>query len=181
MGMADNAFVAVNSGAVAVLLQAGLYKFAVPAPLGRALIELAPRMSNVNVNGLARGVAAVEVLTGLALLAPATHVSGASATVVLGVLFAVLGVVGRLRRSAAPCGCLGGAGSRALGLVNVAVGLVLALFGVFAATVPYADTPYRLGPVLAALFLLLLCVWMSRGLALQLLRRKASTAQVGSG
>src|SRR5262245_10746554 len=100
MDLAGSTFVVLNCGAAAVLLQAGLYKFAIPAPLGRALAELAPGYSGVVGDGFVRVVAAVEVLVGLALLAPVTRVSGAIATAVLGVLFAVLGVVGRVRRSA---------------------------------------------------------------------------------
>jgi hypothetical protein len=181
MELAGSTFVVLNSGVAAVLLQAGLFKVAVPAPLRRALVELAPGYSGTIGDGLVRVVAGVEVLVGVALLAPVTRVSGAIAAAVLGVVFAALGVVGLVRRSAAPCGCLGATGSWSLGLVNVAVGLVLIVFGVLGAAVTFADGPYRLGPVLTAAFLLLLCVWMNRGLVLHLLRRKAAAARIGDG
>jgi hypothetical protein len=179
MELAGSVFVVLNSGAAAVLLQAGLYKFAVPAPLRRALVELAPGYSGAIGDSLVRVVAAVEILVGMALLTPATHMSGVIATAALGVVFAALGVVGRVRRSAAPCGCLGATGSRSLGLFNVAVGLVLTIFGVFSAAATFAAGSDRLVPVLTALFLLLLCVWMNRGVALRLLRRKPAAARIG--
>jgi len=180
MELAGSTFVVLNSGAATVLLQAGLYKFAVPAPLRRALVELAPGYSGAIGDGLIRVVAAVEILVGVALLTPVTRVPAAIAASVLGAAFAALGVAGWLRRSAAPCGCLGATGSRSLGLVNVAVGLLLILFGVSGTVVTFPDGSYRLGPVLTALFLLLLCVWMNRGVALHLLRRKAA-ARIGDG
>ena len=179
MELAGSVFVVLNSGASAVLLQSGLYKVAVPAPLRRALAELAPRYSAAIGDSLVRVVAVVEIAVGIALLAPATRVSGAIGAAMLGLIFAGLGVAGRLRRSAAPCGCLGAAGSRSLGLFNVAVGLVLTTYGVFSATVTVTDGSFRLGPVLTALFLLLLCMWMNRGVALHLLRRKAAAARMG--
>jgi hypothetical protein len=179
MELAGSVLIVLNSVAAAVLLQAGLYKMAVPAPLRRALAELAPRYFGALRDRHVRVVAAVEISVGLALLAPAVRVPGAIAAAVLGVAFAVLGVAGRLRRSEAPCGCLGAGAPRSLGLLNVVVGLVLAAFGVFSATATVVGGSFRLGPVLTALFLLLLCVWMNRGVALQLLRRKAALVRMG--
>jgi methylamine utilization protein MauE len=181
MALAGPAFVVLNSAAATILLQAGLYKLAVPAPLRRALAELAPGHFGAIGDGAVRILAAVEILVGVALLAPATHVPGAIAAAALGVLFAASGVAGRVRGAAAPCGCLGATGSRSLGPVNIAVGLGLIVFGVFAAGGTATGGYGRPGPVLTALFLLLLCMSINRGPVLRLLRRRPAEARIGEG
>jgi hypothetical protein len=163
----DWILVGLNAATVAVLLDAGLFKLARPSGLRRALAELAPGLIT---DSVVRGIAAVEVAVGVALLVPATRVPAAFVVGLLGAAFAALGVAGRARRSTEPCGCFGD-GTRPLGAVNVLLGLALVAVAAIDLTGAAPASYARVAPVLAALLVLVLCLWMNRRLAWSLLNR----------
>jgi uncharacterized membrane protein len=172
----DLAFVAVNSLASATLLTAAAAKFAVPQPLRRALHELVPDRGSIPV-GVVKILAAAETLISLALLIPATRAVAGVGLGALGLLFAAAGLAGYIRRSAVPCGCLG-TGSRALGLRNALVGLVLlGVAGLNVVGAPSSDPGlWRAAPLISAAATLVFCLWTHRRLAWRLLRTRPVAA-----
>ena len=171
MGVAGSALVAVRVLAAAVLVNAAVAKLVAPDRPRRAVRELAPsappRLPAVVVAAAVAG----ELLAAVLLLTPMA-VAGAALTAVLGAAFAVLGFLGAVRGSRAPCGCFGGAGDRPLGTANVVQGvlLVLVLPGVLArggTQLPPAATVLALAAVSSAAIALL----VHRGLVLGLLVR----------
>jgi hypothetical protein len=158
----------------AVLLQAGLAKLVAPQPLRRALAELLGGKVRLGVAPV-RGLAAVEVATGAALLVPAAAPAGRAVAALLGAGFVAAGVLGLRRGSAEPCGCFGGGARHPLGATNVAVGLaVLAAValaaGVGSAPGTGADETIATG----ATALLALCLWVNRRQMADLLGRRAA-------
>ena len=111
-------------GSAALLLSSGIAKAAAGRQLSQALVELLPALGPA-ARPLVRGLAVAETMTALSLLVPATRQIGAVCLAVLGVLFGAVGLAGRLRGSALPCGCFGTADSRPFGPRNVVAGLVL--------------------------------------------------------
>ncbi len=116
----------------AVLLCSGLAKLAVPGPAGRALAELM-RVPRARAAVPVRTLAAGETAAAVALLLPGSRFWGALAVALLGVAFAVAGLVGIRRGADVPCGCLGGDHGRPLGARNVGAGLALTAAAVWVA------------------------------------------------
>jgi hypothetical protein len=165
----------------AVLLQAGLFKMATPAPLRRALAELL--RGRLAGDPAVRAVAAAEIVTAVALLVPQSRVPASLAAGVLGATFAAAGVAGRLRRGSVPCGCLASSSRQPLGWASILLGLAIAAIAVVnilavSRSVPadYAES----APVTAALFTLLTCLWVNRAVVLSVLRPKRASAQNGA-
>jgi hypothetical protein len=117
--------------------------------------------------------AGVEVASGLALMVPAARTVGALAVAVLGVVFAAAGVAGRIRHSVVPCGCFG-EDSWPLGVRHVLLGA--GLFGVAVLNVGTSASPAGRPPVpaITAGFMVLLCLWLRRGLAWRVLRARTT-------
>ena len=121
MGVDGLLLVSVNALFAAVLLVAGVTKTVVPQPVRRAVEELLHGSAHTVSTGAVRAFGAVEIAVGLGLLIPAARVAAGVAVIGLGTVFALAGAAGRWRRSALPCGCLGG-GPYPLGARNVLVG-----------------------------------------------------------
>jgi Methylamine utilisation protein MauE len=171
-----------NAMVAAVLLQAGLFKMATPAPLRRALAELLSSRARWMSDRAVRAGAAAEIMTAVALLVPQSRVPAGVAAGVLGATFVSAGVAGRLRRGSVPCGCLASGGRQPLGRASILLGL--AIVAVAAANIleVVQGADYAAGaPVTAALFTLLTCLWVNRAVVLSVLRPKQAPAQNGAG
>ncbi|MGX7675292.1 MauE/DoxX family redox-associated membrane protein [Plantactinospora sp. DSM 117369] len=170
MGVDGLLFVSLNALLVAVLLVAGVTKTVVPQPVRRAVEELFDGSANTVSTAAVRVFGVAEVLIGLGLLIPAARAATGFAVVGLGVLFALAGAAGRWRRSALPCGCLGG-GPYPLGARNVLVGAAFVALGVLdVVAVPSGPAPEARAPAITAAATVLLCLWLHRRLAWRLLR-----------
>ncbi|WP_433467845.1 MauE/DoxX family redox-associated membrane protein [Spirillospora sp. CA-128828] len=170
--MNDSVLVVVNSAAASVLFVAGVAKTVSPAQLGRALNALF-RTSGKGFTGRhVRVFAAVELLAALSLTAAPARQAGASAAGVLGVSFALAGVMGMVRGGGTACGCLGAAG-RPLGWINVLAGALLTAVPAVNRTAGSGDPAgayfFQVGTGLAC-GALLLCLWAHRGLVKDLTR-----------
>ena len=167
-------FVVVNAGVAAVLLNAGIAKLVAPDPLRLAVSDLAPALHGRVTRVAVRGFAAAELLVAAGLLAPLTRGTAAVALVGLGTCFAGFGVLGFLRRSSIPCGCLGGSGQRPLGWVNIGLGAALAIAGlldVASASPPgtRSVTGVSAAVLLTSIGVVGLCLWLHRSLIMELL------------
>ncbi|WP_433477716.1 MauE/DoxX family redox-associated membrane protein [Spirillospora sp. CA-142024] len=171
--MNDSVLVVVNSAAASVLFVAGVAKTVSPAQLGRALNALF-RTSGKGFTGRhVRVFAAAELLAALSLTAAPARQAGAWAAGVLGVSFALAGVMGMVRGGGTACGCLGAAAGRPLGWVNVLAGALLmavpAVNRAAGAADPAGTYFFQVGTGLAC-GALLLCLWAHRGLVKDLTR-----------
>ena len=167
------AFVVVNAGVAAVLLNAGIAKLVAPDPLRLAVSDLVPALLGGVTRAAVRSIAAAELLVAAGLLAPLTRSPAAVALVGLGACFAGFGVLGLLSRSNAPCGCLGGSGRQPLGWVNIGLGAALALVGLVdvISAVPAGTRSARgasVAVLLTSICVLSLCLWLHRRLIMEL-------------
>ncbi|MES9542606.1 MauE/DoxX family redox-associated membrane protein [Actinomadura sp. NPDC000600] len=167
------ALTAADAAAAAVLLNSGLAKLVVPGPLRRALAELAPAADRP---AAVRGLAAVEIAAAVALIVGPLRVPAAVLASLLGLLFAAFGVLGRTRRSTAPCGCFGASADRPLGWSNVAVGLLLAAVLPLAATTATPADHTEGAVLLASTGSLALCLSAHRELIRQRLLSRIRAA-----
>jgi methylamine utilization protein MauE len=164
MPMVERVLSIATALAVAMLLDAGLYKLADPHQLRRALHELWPGFADAGGDGVVRLAAGIEVAAAILIVVPATLVPGAWVAAALGMVFAALGAVGMARGSSVPCGCLGHDSRQALGPGNVLIGLSLAAVMLLA-----AGSRPAVSPLVVALFALVICLWINRRLAVRLL------------
>lgn len=126
----------------------------------------------VRVFGLAECAMAISLLAGPA------RVPAAVAAAAAGGMFAILGVLGRARGSALPCGCFGAGSRRPLGWMNVALGAVLVLAGLAETTARSVPAgPYSTASALfTAIAVVCSGLWASRQLIGPLLRTRSVTA-----
>lgn len=172
MAVHDSVLVVVNSAAASVLFVAGVAKTVSPAQLGRALNALFRISGKGFTAGHVRVFAAVEILAALSLTGTATRTAGAWAVGALGASFALAGVLGLVRGGGTACGCLGAAGGRPLGWLNVLTGALLMTVPAVnraAGTGAPAEYFFQAGTGLAC-GALLLCLWAHRGLVKDLTR-----------
>ncbi|MFF1910646.1 MauE/DoxX family redox-associated membrane protein [Streptomyces sp. NPDC058239] len=113
----------VNAGVAAVFLRAAAAKTVGPGVAASAVQELLGGRLRPSDNAV-RLVAILELATVALLVIPSGRAVGYATTGVLGVLFAVMGMTGKLRGSDRPCGCFGIADSKPLGTANIVSGLV---------------------------------------------------------
>lgn len=158
---------AVNAAAAALLVNSGVVKLVSPAPLRRALRELAPVAGGRVPDPVVRAAGVFEVLAAGGLLATGTRILAAVVIACLGVTFALLGAAGLARRSTTACGCFGQASERPLGATNIVVGLALVAVLPLNAMAAAGDPAQAV--LLAALGTLLLCLWLNQALLRQLL------------
>jgi hypothetical protein len=148
-----------------VLINAGVTKIITPAPLLRASAEVlaAPRWLR---KPLVQGFGGTELAVAVALLILPARPLAAVATTVLGVCFALAGIVGVLHRSSVPCGCFGGVSRQPLGWANVALGAALAVVWPVNLLVGQRPAPsYSVAAVLlASMAATVLCLWLNRRL-----------------
>jgi hypothetical protein len=158
------------AAATTLLINAGIAKLVAPDTLVQALTEAMPlrgrrpgESSTRRLAALVRMFALAELLVATALLIPAARRGTAFAVLAMGALFLAFGVVGIVRRSTLPCGCLGGTTRHALGVFNIAFGLVLMLIGAIELASALPSRPGSAGAVLlAAIGTLSLCLWLHR-------------------
>jgi len=163
-----------TAAAAAVFLCAGLGKLAVPGPAARAiaeLLEFGPRPAGV----LVRATGVLEAATGVALVVPATRPVGVPAAGVLGAGFILLGVVARMQRVSASCGCFGSAQGHPFGLRNAVYGAALLAVAVVDTLVPYPAHPAQpaLPLALTAAGCVCLSAWLHRALIISVLGPRA--------
>ncbi|MFI7080554.1 MauE/DoxX family redox-associated membrane protein [Micromonospora sp. NPDC049903] len=159
--------VIVNSVVAATLVQAGLSKVVTPGQLRQALTEVGVPPSAASY-GAVRGYAGIECLAGVALLLAVTRPVGIVLVATTGLAITALGLLGLLRGSAQPCGCLGDPDGRPLGLPNVVIGVALVAAAVVNTALPTPADPISvLG---AALALLVLCLYVNRSWTWPLIR-----------
>jgi hypothetical protein len=163
MTISDWAVAGVDAAIASLFANSGAAKLVVPGTLHRAVSELAP-LANGRLTPVAvRGVAVTELSLAAAILVPAARTGAAVAVVVFGGVFAAFGALGLVRRSALPCGCLGGPNQHPLGSVNITLGLALAAAGFIEIVV--AGRPAAASTVLlASIGSLSLCLWLHRPL-----------------
>lgn len=116
-----------------VLLVAGLSKAAVPKHAHRSLEEITTRTIPP---GLVRSIAGAECLIGIGWLGPKPlRTASASATILLGLSIAVLGLLAHRRALTGSCGCFGSGRGKPLGVRNATAGLAMSVgaSGVFIA------------------------------------------------
>ncbi|TDC69472.1 hypothetical protein E1200_08390 [Actinomadura sp. GC306] len=166
MAVPDSLPVIVNSATAAVLFVAGIAKAVSPGQLGRSLNDLLPLPGRGVTVRHVRVFAALELLTALALTAAVARPAAAWAVGVLGVTFALAGVLGTLRGGRTACGCFGGSADRPLGPFNIAAGALLTAVPVVnLAAVPGGGPAYFFQAATGtACGALLLCLWVHRGL-----------------
>lgn len=155
--------------AAAILINAGVTKMVVPAPLLRASAEVlaAPGWLGPPV---VRGFGAIELAVAVALLVQPARLPAAIATTILGVCFATAGLAGVLRRSSVPCGCFGGSSGQPLGWANVALGVALAVWPVSLLVGHRTTSGYSAAAVLlASIAATVLCLWLNRRLIMRIL------------
>ncbi|MBF9132829.1 hypothetical protein I0C86_28300 [Plantactinospora sp. S1510] len=152
---------------------AGVTKTVVPQPVRSAVEELLHGSAHTVSASAVRVFGAVEIAVGLGLLIPAARAAVGVAVIGLGAVFALAGAAGWRRRSALPCGCLGG-GPYPLGARNVLVGAAFVALGVLdIAAVPTAPASGTRAPAITAAAMVLFCLWLHRRLAWRLLRPSA--------
>ncbi|MFC9627471.1 MauE/DoxX family redox-associated membrane protein [Streptomyces sp. NPDC056930] len=112
----------VNAGVAAVFLRAAAAKTVSPGVAASAVQELLGGRLRPSDNAV-RLVAILELAAVALLVIPSVRAVGYVTTGVLGVLFAVMGMTGKIRGSDRPCGCFGIADSKPLGTANIVSGL----------------------------------------------------------
>jgi hypothetical protein len=169
MGFSAWLLPAINAGAASLLLNSGIAKTISPGPPLRALAEVSPALEKYLGKVALRGVGVAEIAVAAALLLAPLRLPAAIAALALGAGFALLGLLGILRGSKAPCGCFGASSRRPLGWANVLLGIVVACAGpaniVGTATARYSE----IALIAAAIGAVALCVYMRRELIVQFL------------
>jgi len=181
MAVGDWAFVVVSSGAAALLVNSGVAKLVAPDPLRLAISDLVPALEGRLPRAVVRGFAAVELLIAAGLLTPVVRGAAGIALAVLGSCFAGVGVLGLLRHSSVPCGCLGGSARRPLGWVNIGLGAALALAGLLDATLADPSSSVIDAVLVTSIAVVVVCLLLHRDLIVDLLRpaRTRRTAYAG--
>lgn len=128
--------VAILAGSV--MIWSGAEKLATPDVLARAMAEL---LSNRGVSAnFVRTFGVIEIAVGTLVNSRWIH-AGAGALAMVGLLFAVFGVVGRIRVVEMPCGCFGSSMDRPLGIQSIGSGALLVLSAVFLLAWAHTTTP----------------------------------------
>jgi hypothetical protein len=185
MTAGDWAFVGISSGAAALLVNSGVAKLVAPDPLRLAISDLVPVLEGRLPRAVVRGLAAAELLIAAGLLAPMVRGAAGIALAALGTCFAGVGVLGLLRHSSVPCGCLGGSARRPLGWVNIGLGAALALAGLLHATLTDPSSGVIDTVLVTSIAVVGMCLLLHRDLIVDLLgpartRRPAYTGRAGS-
>jgi hypothetical protein len=170
--------IGVNACATAVLVTAGMTKLVSPDQLRLALADVLGDLGRWVTKSRLKVFAVIEMIAGVSLSVPVIQLPGAWAVGVLGVCFAIAGVLGLLRRSTTACGCFGRSAGRPLGLVNVLVGAAfLAVLVVDHAATTSDAGPYFYGSAVgASLATVLLTLWAHRQLIKEFTRPREASA-----
>ncbi len=155
-----------NAVGATLLVNAALLKLLAPEQLRRALAELVSE--RLRLAGLVPVAGIVEFACGVSLLETHLRVWAAIIVAMVGMCFAVLGIAGKVRRSVAPCGCMGTQSDKPFGLQNVIIGTGLAallLVNFQVRPLDYGDSYSVIAMSISALLLILMGVWSSRELA----------------
>lgn len=185
MTASDWALVGISSGATALLVNSGVAKLVAPDPLRLAISDLVPVLEGRLPRAVVRGFAAAELLIAAGLLAPVVRGAAGIAVAALGCCFAGVGVLGLLRHSSVPCGCLGGSGRRPLGWVSIGLGAALALAGLLHATMTGPSSGVIDTVLVTSIAVVGVCLLLHRDLIVDLLgpartRRAAYAGRAGS-
>lgn len=160
---------AINAIAASLLLNSGIAKVVTPGPPLRALTEVSPALKKRLGEAALRGVGGVEIVVAAALLLAPLRIPAAATALALGAVFALLGLLGILRHSEAPCGCFGASSRRPLGWTNIILGIAVA--AVYPANIVLAaDAAYSTTALMAAsIGAVAVCLYLRRELILQFL------------
>lgn len=166
---------AANVATAAILINSGTTKLVSPAGLRQAVRELMfPALRSRVTDGFVRAVASLELATAAGLLVTATRTPAIVLVALFGTGFAVLGAVGAMRGSTTACGCFGRTSNKPLGTTNIFMGLALLAVVLLNESVTTVSADYTADAMVsAALVSLLLCLWLNRRLAKELLGRPA--------
>ncbi len=169
MDFGDWILSAINAIAASLLLNSGIAKTVASGPARRAVEEVVPVLDSAVIGAVVRGAAIAEIVVAAALPIPPLRIPAAVAIALLGTSFMVLGLLGIVRHSDAPCGCFGTSGKRPLGGLNILLGL--ALTSVYPVNAVWsADDRYPVATLLSTSILsIAMCVYMRRELVVQLL------------
>ncbi|MQA86078.1 MAG: hypothetical protein GEV03_15970 [Streptosporangiales bacterium] len=168
---------AANAMVAAVLINSGAAKLVSPVGLRGAAQEVVPAFGGGITDGLVRAVAGLELVTAAGLLVAMTRMPAVVFVALFGISFAALGAAGAIRGSTTECGCFGRTSGKPLGMTNFFIGLALLPVVLLNAWVRTVGAEYTANAVvLAALGSLLMCLWLNRRLASQLLTRRARRA-----
>lgn len=171
MGLNEWSLIGVNAAAAALLLNSGIAKIVSPDPLRRALTEVISAFESANAPSMLRGLAVIEIAAGVMVLTGPVRMPAAAVASLLGVGFALFGVLGLLRGGGSPCGCFGASSQEPLGWTNVVLGALLAaVYPVNAVSGARLESAadYTAGAVLlASMASLVLCVHTHRRLVLR--------------
>jgi hypothetical protein len=168
--------VGVNACATAVLVTAGMTKLVSPDQLRLALADVLGDLGRWVTKSRLKVFAVIEMIAGISLSVPVIQLPGAWAVGVLGVCFAIAGVLGLLRRSTTACGCFGRSAGRPLGLVNVLVGAAFLAVLVVNHAATASDAGFSSSAVGASLATVLLTLWAHRQLIKEFTRPREASA-----
>jgi hypothetical protein len=168
--------VGVNACATAVLVTAGMTKLVSPDQLRLALADVLGDLGRWVTKSRLKVFAVIEMIAGVSLSVPVIQLPGAWAVGVLGVCFAIAGVLGLLRRSTTACGCFGRSAGRPLGLVNVLVGAAFLAVLVVNHVATASDAGFSSSAVDASLATVLLTLWAHRHLIKEFTRPREASA-----
>jgi hypothetical protein len=136
VGMPASGWLTVPADAIAasILLFAACAKLVSPDALARSLNRLTSaglggRVSSAG-HAVVRAIAVAEVVVAFGVLIEPIRFVASALLCLLGLSFAALGVLGRVRRVDEPCGCFGAASQQPLGIQNIVFGLLFTLIGV---------------------------------------------------
>jgi hypothetical protein len=115
-----------NALVAAALLLASFAKVVSPAILGRSLMLLTNRES-LSKAAFVRTVGIVEAAVAAGLMLPASRVIASRALGLLGLVFIVAGILGKIRHVKEPCGCFGAISDKPFGWSNVLFGMLFVL------------------------------------------------------
>jgi hypothetical protein len=180
MGLNEWSLIGINAAAASLLLNSGIAKIVSPDPLRRALTEVMSAFESTRAPTILRGLAVIEIVTGVMVLVGPARMPAAAVASLLGAGFALFGVLGLLRGGGSPCGCFGASSQEPLGWTNVVLGAMLAaVYPANAASAVRLESPadYTAGAaLLASMGSLVLCVYAHR----RLVRRHLPTGPRGS-
>jgi len=121
----------------AALLVAGASKLAGPRRFASSLGEVFG-LARVTRNGLARTVAAAELIAAFMLASAWSVTLGLALTALVGAGIVVFVLIAMSRGSTAPCGCFGESGSRPIGVRNLLAGVGLLAGAIILPLLPVA-------------------------------------------
>lgn len=160
---------AINAIAASLLLNSGIAKAVAPGPPLRALAEISPVLRKRLGEAALRAVGGVEIAVAAALLVAPSRIPAAATALALGAGFALLGLLGMVRHSEAPCGCFGASSERPLGWTNIVLGIAVA--AVYPANILLAAGPdySTAAPIAASIGAVAVCMYVRRELVIQVL------------